>query len=109
MALLYAYVLMACRRTDKGVCVGGGGVFDDNCRIIFCQFSIKTYIYIQCICCRYSLESPHRGYVVGTHRGDSNEYPQHMFLWRNKQNHPLIITTYPPYLFHWVLTGFVKR
>ena len=22
---------------------------------------------------------------------DSNEYPQHMFLWRNKQNYPLII------------------
>ena len=23
---------------------------------------------------------------------DSNEYPQHMFLWRNKQNYPLVIT-----------------
>ena len=23
-----------------------------------------------------------------------------MFLWRNKQNYPLIITKYPPYLFH---------
>ena len=32
--------------------------------------------------------------------GDSNEYPQRMFLWRNKQNYPLIITKYPPYLFH---------
>ena len=32
-------------------------------------------------------------------RGDSNEYPQHMFLWRNKQTYPLIITKYPPYLF----------
>ena len=32
-------------------------------------------------------------------RGDSNEYPQHMFLWRNKQNYPLIITKYP-HLFH---------
>ena len=30
------------------------------------------------------------------------EYQQHMFLWRNKQNYPLIITKYmyPPYLFH---------
>ena len=27
---------------------------------------------------------------MGT-RGDSNEYSQHMFLWRNKQNYPLII------------------
>ena len=29
------------------------------------------------ICCGYSLEAPHRG--------TSNEYPQHMFLWRNKK------------------------
>ena len=28
------------------------------------------------ICCGYSLEAPQRG--------ASNEYPQHMFLWRNK-------------------------
>ena len=32
-------------------------------------------------------------------QGDSNEYLQHMFLWRNKQNYPLIITKYPSYLF----------
>ena len=38
-------------------------------------------------------------------RGDSNEYPQHMFLWRNKQNYPLIITKYPSYLFHLQTTG----
>ena len=30
------------------------------------------------ICCGYSLEAPHRG--------ASNEYPQHMFLMRNKKN-----------------------
>ena len=54
-------------------------------RITFRQFYLKT-------CCGYSLESPCRG--------DSNEYPQHTFLWRNKQNYPLIITKYPPYLFH---------
>ena len=34
-----------------------------------------------------------------SNRGDSNEYPQHIFLWRNKQNYPLIITKYLPYLF----------
>ena len=28
----------------------------------------------------YSLESPHRG--------DTNEYPQQMFLWRNNENYP---------------------
>ena len=30
------------------------------------------------MCCGYSLEVPQRG--------ASNEYPQHMFLWRNKKN-----------------------
>ena len=30
------------------------------------------------ICCGYSLEAPRRG--------ASNEYPQHMFSWRNKKN-----------------------
>ena len=38
---------------------------------IFSYFSTKT-------CCGYSLEAPHWG--------ASNEYPQHMFLWRNKKN-----------------------
>ena len=40
------------------------------------------------------------GYWLKSPRpSDSNEYPQHMFLWSNKQNYPLIITKYPPYLF----------
>ena len=30
------------------------------------------------VCCRYSLEVPHRG--------TSNEYPQHMVLWLNKKD-----------------------
>ena len=34
-------------------------------------------------------------------RGDSNEYAQHMFLWRTVENYPLIIIKYPPYLLHW--------
>ena len=29
-----------------------------------------------------------------------------MFLWRNKENYPLIITKYPPDLFHWLLISF---
>ena len=49
-------------------------VFDDN----FPYFSIETYVV-----------------------GDSNEYPQHMFLRRTDKNYPLIIIKYPPYLFHW--------
>ena len=44
------------------------------------------------ICCGYSLESPRRG--------DSNEYPQHMFLWRTIKSCSLIIIRYPPYLFY---------
>ena len=38
------------------------------------------------ICCGYSLEAPRRG--------ASNEYTQHMFLWRNGENYPRIITKY---------------
>ena len=30
-----------------------------------------------------------------------------MFLWRKKQNYPLVITKYPPYLFHWLSTHIV--
>ena len=43
------------------------------------------------LCCGYSLE--------WTWRDESNEYPQHMFLWRNKQRYLLIITKYPRYQF----------
>ena len=38
------------------------------------------------LCFGCSLESPRRG--------DSNEHPQHRFLWRNKQNYHLIIVKY---------------
>ena len=31
------------------------------------------------LCCGYSLEA--------LHKGTSNEYPQHMFLWKNGENH----------------------
>ena len=45
-------------------------------------FSPKVLIFFmllhKSICCRYSLEAPRRG--------ASNEYPQHMFSWRNKKN-----------------------
>ena len=34
----------------------------------------------------YSLEAPWQG--------ASNEYPQHMFLWRTGENYPIIITKY---------------
>ena len=33
-------------------------------------------------------------------RGDSNEYPQHMVLWRTDEYYLLIIIKYLPYLFH---------
>ena len=47
------------------------------------------------VCCGYSLESPGRG--------DSNEYPQCMFIWKNMENYPFIITEYPPCLFLWMI------
>ena len=70
-------------------------VFDDNWRIIL------SVLYKN-VCCGYSLESPRWG--------DSNEYPQHthLFLWRNKQNYPLIITKYPSYLFHYWMTVLTR-
>ena len=78
-------------------------LFDDNWRIIFDNSPYKQmlwvlmWVLINCnICCGYSLASPQRG--------DSNEYSQHMFLWRNKQNYPSIITKHTPYLFHWYMT-----
>ena len=40
------------------------------------------------ICCGYSLESPRRG--------DSNEYPQHTFLWSRGDSNE-----YPPHMFLW--------
>ena len=42
------------------------------------------------ICCGYSLEAPRRG--------ASNEYPQHMFSWRNKKN----ILWIPPFICSYV-------
>ena len=40
-------------------------------------------------------------HVVGAHynRGNSNECPQHRFLWRIDQNYVSNIIKYPPYLF----------
>ena len=49
------------------------------------------------ICCGYSLEAPRWG--------ASNEYPQHMFLWRTRENYPIIIIKYSsltsPLCFPW--------
>ena len=36
-------------------------------------------------------------------RGDSNDYPQHMFLWRTVDNYALLIINYPPHLFQWII------
>ena len=61
----------------------------------FLQFFIKIYIVgthlkrhsvaLQ-MSTRYSFKAPQCG--------TSNEYPQHMFLWRNKKYYPIIITKY---------------
>ena len=53
-----------------------------------------TFLFLdKNICCGYSLEAPHRG--------ASNEYPQHMFLSRNKKNImwiPSLICSYDAYM-----------
>ena len=46
------------------------------------------------VCCGYSLEAPHWG--------TSNEYPQHMFSWRNKKN----ILWIPPLIYSYVIYMF---
>ena len=73
------------------------------------------------LCCGCSLESLRRGdsneipqhrFLWRNHKnlccgcsleslreGDSNEIPQHRFIWRNKQNYHLIIIKYAPYFF----------
>ena len=52
---------------------------------LFCLFLHKN------LCCGCSLESPRRG--------DSNEHPQHWFLWRFDKNYVSIIIKYAPYFF----------
>ena len=49
------------------------------------------------ICCRYSLEAPRQG--------ASNEYPQHMFLLRNKKDISIFRMKKAPYLLLCKLTG----
>ena len=59
----------------------------------FCCFALWQLIWCKC-----SSESPRLG--------DSNEYPQRMFLRRNNENYLLIIIKYPPYLFFWLHDEF---
>ena len=37
---------------------------------------------------------------MSTRQGDSNEYQQHLFLWRTIDIYPFTTTQYPPYLFY---------
>ena len=47
----------------------------------------KVFLFLhKNICCGYSIEAP---WQVA-----SNEYPQHMFIWRTGANYPIIITKY---------------
>ena len=69
--------------THNNLRIGWGGpveqirwVFDDNKSIIFHISPLKRMLW-----------------------GDSNEYPQHMFLWRTDKNYPSVIIKDPPYLF----------
>ena len=51
--------------------------------LVFSYFFAKTYVV-------YSLEAPRRG--------ASNEYPQHMFSWRNKKDISIFRVKKTPYL-----------
>ena len=61
--------------------IGGGS------HIIFLLFFEEN------LCCGYSLEAPHQG--------TSNEYPQLMFLWRNKKDISIFWLKKAPYLLLW--------
>ena len=68
-------------------------LFFFNPKVVICSGVKEEYLVIirgyfslvlhKNICCGYSSEAPWEG--------ASNEYPQHMFLWRNKYNYPKII------------------
>ena len=47
-------------------------------KVLFLKLKLMIFFLFlhENICCGYSLEAPHRG--------ASNEYPQHVFSWRNK-------------------------
>ena len=64
-------------------------------RHFFIQKMLISFLFLnKNICCWYSLEAPRRG--------ASNEYPQHMYLSRNKKNimwiPPLICSYVTPYV-----------
>ena len=55
--------------------------FNDFKSWVEIRVSIRLIVFLflhENICCGYSLEAPRQG--------ASNEYPQHMFSWRNKKN-----------------------
>ena len=83
-------------------------VFEDNLGIIFISSPEKHMLWVL-IRITYPNEYPQHMFLWRQRdsneypqhmflwrRGDSNEYPQHKFLSRNKQNYPLIVTSYPP-------------
>ena len=50
----------------------------DKARFFYLKVSIFFLFLHENICCGYSSEA--------LHRGASNEYPQHMYSWRNQKN-----------------------
>ena len=62
------------------------GIKEEYLVIILGQFFLFLHKNLIIYMLWYSLEVPHWG--------TSNEYPQHMFLWRIRENYPIIITKY---------------
>ena len=77
-------VLLILDRTACGYAEGLLRLKEECLMIILGYFSPVLH---KNVCCGYAIEAPQWG--------TSNEYPQHMFLWRNKKNYLRIITKYP--------------
>ena len=68
-----------------------------NMQAYSCSLQGKTHLLHENICCGYSLETPRWG--------ASNEYPQHMFSWRNKKDISILRMKKAPFLLLCPRTG----
>ena len=90
----------SCNRSCFGVYFGHASQLQIRCFLLF-FFSQKVLIvscFSKTTCCGYSLEVPHWS--------TSNEYLQHMFLWRNKKKwryrYPSYILYLEPQAYIWL-------
>ena len=77
---------LGCYESKSGVQIACGAQLQTR-EVIFIIFFLFLH---EDICCGYSLEAPWQG--------ASNEYPQHMFSWRNKKDISIFWMKKVPYL-----------